>query len=165
MANHDMTTVANKAKMVYHPKQTTDGWHKIEIDLADLNAVKGSAAAATDTFDVQGIPAGGHVTNIILRTHVPVAGGSVSSPTVAIGDQSAASYLAATAVDSAANTTVIANGAYFQAATSPYGNTGGQFYTAANTLRITLGGTWTGATAGRFEILMKMNEFGTGLFI
>jgi hypothetical protein len=165
MANHDMTTTAKRALETFTPKLelTPTKLMKIVVDLADLAIVKGSAAAGTDTFDIINIPAGTIVKSVAIRTLVPVDGGSVSSPTIALGDEDAASFQAACAVDAAANTMVFGSGAYLQAATVPYAVLGGKFYSAAKHIRMTLGGTWTGATAGRFQVLVEVVEIGTGL--
>ena len=165
MSNYDFTTAANLAKESFKPKyeNVPIKLMKHVVSLADLAIVKGSAAASGDTFDLMVIPAGTMVVGVAVRTLVPVAGGSVSSPTVAIGDQSAASFQAACAVDAAANTVVAGSGAYLQAATVPYACTGGKFFSAANSVRLTLGGTWTSATAGSFQVLVEVVELGTGL--
>lgn len=166
MANHDMTTTAKRALETFTPKLelTPVKLMKIVVDLADLAIAKGSAAAGADTFDVINIPAGTIVKSVAIRTLVPVAGAeTVSSPTIILGDEDAASFQAACAVDAAANTMVFGSGAYLQAATVPYAVLGGKFYKAANHIRMTLGGTWTGATAGRFQVLVEVVEIGTGL--
>ena len=165
MANHDMTTVAHEGEKTFKPgfKLAPCKFVHHVVDLADLAIVKGSAAAGTDTFDVLNIPAGTIVKSVAIRTLVPVAGGSVSGATIVLGDVDAASFMAACDVTAAANTLAFGSGAYLQGATVPYAVLTGKFYSAANHLRMTLGGTWTGATAGRFEVIMEVVEIGTGL--
>lgn len=162
----DFTAAASPAKMTFHPhfEISPVQMRKMVVDLADIAAVKGSAAAASDTIDVMDIPAGTLVLGVATRMLVPVAGGSVSSPTITIGDQSAMSFAdTAIAVDAAAQTFAAGSGAYLQKATSPYNVYGGKFYATTDALQVTLGGTWTGATAGRFEVYMMVCELGTGL--
>ena len=161
MSNYDFTTAANRAKESFKPRSENVPIKLMKhvVSLADLAIVKGSAAASGDTFDLMVIPAGTMVVGVAVRTLVPVT----TAATVAIGDQSAASFQAACAVDAAANTVVTGSGAYLQAATVPYACTGGKFFSTANSVRLTLGGTWTSATAGSFQVLVEVVELGTGL--
>jgi hypothetical protein len=167
MSNYDMTTAANLAKVSNKPTFNVSAFRLIKrvITLADLATIKASAAAGTDTFDLLPITAGMVVLSTAIRTLVPVSGGSVSSPTIALGDQSAADFQSATAVDAAAQTYVAGSGTYLQKATDPYNLAGGKFYSAANTLRATLGGTWTAATAGSFEVYMTVADLGISLSV
>ena len=176
-ATADLTTSAN-AKLIglasgnqLHVDST--GWAKITVSLADLTTVLTAANSGTptypasaDTYDIIDIPAGTLVENVIIRVMVPAAG-TISSMTTTVGDKDAASWIGATDMTAAALTTTIATGAYVQAATAPYGITGGKVYLVDNKVRLTLGGTFTGSTltAGAVEVLVKMKNLGVSTVI
>jgi hypothetical protein len=155
MANYDFTTTAAQTASGYRTyTQNLDTLvRKRVFSLAELTTLKGSTLAATDTFDLLPILPGELVTGTSIRTIVADNG---TSTTVALGDQSAASYQAATSVTATAGTVVGGSGAYLQNGSSPYNVTGGKFYTAANILRATLGGTFNAAPTGVFEVMMTV---------
>ena len=162
MSAIDLTTATNQSSMAFQEKYTFDGWRKMVIDYSDLTAVKGTAITQADTVKAMIIPAGVMVTEVKVRTLIPFAG-TISSPTVSVGDSSAASYLVESAIDAVAQTTTMGTGTYFRPASAPYAPTGGKFYSAADYINLTFGGTFSSLTAGRFEVLVKTETIGTSL--
>jgi len=162
-----MISSANLAKMLYQAKKQGDDTHRVTIDLADIKTCKGSAAASGDTIDILTISAWTKVKSINMIITVPVAGGSVSGATIAVGDQSSGAFIAASDVTTTAGTcysshitdTQLGSGSYTVTLVYPP-----VFYYTANAIQLTLGGTWTGATAGRVELLIETEELGAASY-
>ena len=130
------------------------------INFADVLATKGSALAAGDTVDVLALFPGERVVDVTAR----VITAATAASTVTVGDQAnATSYITSVACDGAAGTLTGGNGANFftQSGVTPFAVTwvGGKFYTAANTIRITLGAT--APQAGVIEFCAYIEEVGT----
>jgi hypothetical protein len=162
---YDLSTPVDKSAARQYTQQGVVPVRRV-ITLADLTSVKGSAPASGDDFNVMFLDQGSVVLGVYLRTMVPVAGGSVSSPTVSLADESSstAGFLALTSVSAAANTLVAGDGVFLQAATAPYALTGGKsFMSDDDAIKMTLGGTWTGATVGTFEVIALVLNIGTSL--
>jgi hypothetical protein len=156
MANYDATTTAAQLAATYksYEGNLAPTARKKVFSMADLTALKGSAPVATDTFDLLPIFPG----DLVVGTYTRVVTADGAASTLALGDQSAASFQAATALNSAAGTVASGNGAYIQSQT-PGLITGGKYYAAANTLRGTLAGTI--GTTGVFEVVMMVLPMGT----
>lgn len=157
MANFDATTAAAQQATSYKMYETMISplVRKKVFSFADLAAVKGSAVASGDTYDLLPIFAG----ELVVGTYIRVITADGSASTLALGDQSAASFQAATALNATAGTVVGGSGAYLQSGTTPFAITGGKYYSAANTLRATVGGT--AGTAAVFEVVMAYLPMGT----
>lgn len=157
MANYDATTAAAQQATSYKMYETMISplVRKKVFSFADLATLKGSAVASGDTYDLLPIFAGELVTSAIVRVITPDG----SASTVTLGDQSAASFSTAVALNAAAGTVVAAPGTYLQATASTYQITGGKYYSTANTLRATIGGTV--GTAAVFEVVMSYLPLGT----
>ena len=162
MANYsDITSAAQTAPLALHGYEQdleTIGRRRV-FSLAELTALKGATLVATDTFDLLPLYPGDLVTGTLVRIINPDTGGT--STTVALGDQSAASYQAATSLTAAAGTVAAGSGAYLQSSTTPFAITGGQYYSATNSIRATLAGTFLAAPVGVFEVIAYINPIGT----
>lgn len=128
---------------------------KRTFSVPELTASKGSAFSASDTVDIMDIEAGMVITGVRMYIDTAMSGGSVSSPTMALGDEdTAAGFMALTAIDATAGTITIGNGSYFlsQSGTVPYAVTApfAKAYTAAKLLRASFGGT--AGTAGVISV-------------
>ena len=107
------------------------------INFADAVTVKGSPLAAGDTIDILSLNVGEFVD--FCSSRVITAGTAASTATV--GDQSsAAGLIASVACDAVTGTLVPGSGALLQNGLTPF-NILGKYYTAANTVRLTLGAT------------------------
>jgi len=163
VGTYSLVTSANLAKLAFQPKNMFGNKHRITIDLADLKTIKGSAPAGSDTYDIHLLNSWTHCKVVAMVVTVAVAGGSVSNPTIAVTDQSSNTYLAASSVSATAGTAYVGTELITQAGSPTFAVSSvspGVFYTTANAVQIALGGTWTGATAGRVEIIVEVDEFG-----
>ena len=160
MANYDYT-LGTACSGLYKTVEKNDRFtRKHVINFADVLATKGSALAQNDTVDILTINPGERIVDVTARI---ITAGTASS-TVTVGDQAGAtSYIASVACDGTAGTVTGANGAYIfsQSGTAPYAVTwvGGKYYTAANTLRMTLGAT--APQAGVIEFALVVQQLGT----
>lgn len=160
MANYDYTLGTAGSGLYKTVEKNSYFARKHVINFADVLATKGSALAQNDTVDIVPLNPGERVIDVTARI---ITAGTASS-TVTVGDQAgAASYIASVAIDGTAGTVTGGNGAYLfsQSGTTPFAVTwvGGKYYTAANTLRMTLGAT--APQAGILEFTVFIEQLGT----
>lgn len=160
MANYDYTLGTAGSALYKTVEKNAYFARKHVISFADVLATKGSTLAQNDTVDVLTINPGERVVDVTARV---ITAGTTSS-TVTVGDQAGAtSYITSVACDGTAGTVTGADGAYIfsQAGTVPYAVTwvGGKYYTAANTVRLTLGAT--APQAGVIEFTAFIEQLGT----
>ncbi len=160
MANYDYSKGTAGSGLYKTVEKNNAFARKHVINFADVLATKGSALAQNDTVDILTLNPGERIVDVTSRI---ITAGTGSS-TVTVGDQAgAASYISSVACDGTAGTVTGANGAYIftQSGTTPFAITwlGGKYYTAANTLRMTLGAT--APQAGVIEFTIFVEELGT----
>lgn len=164
MANYDYSLGTAGSGLYKVCEKNTYLARKHVINFVDVLATKGSPLVATDTVDILGLFPGERLVDVTARV---ITVGTASS-TVTVGDQAgAASYIASVACDGTVGTITGGNGAYLftQSGTTPFAVTwvGGKYYTAANTLRMTLGAT--APQAGVIEFTAYIEQIGTDVAI
>lgn len=155
MANYDYTLGTAGSGLYKQVEKNAHVVRKHVVNFADVLATKGSALVATDTVDVMTLFPGEFLVGAYSRV---ITAGTAGS-TVTVGDQaSAAGFIASVAVDAAASTVLSGSGALLQSGLTPFSILG-KFYSAANTVRLTLGAT--APQAGVVEITVDVVQLGT----
>jgi len=113
------------------------------IDFVKVAAAKGTALVQNDTVDIWTVPAGTRVYDAWTRIQVAGTAGS----TLTLGDvASATGFITSVALDAAAQTHVLGNGAYLVNNATPIVTVTPKFYSAATVLRATLNSSATPQT-------------------
>lgn len=156
MANYDYTLGTAGSGLYKVVEKNAHFVRKHVINFADVLATKGSALAQNDTVDALAVYAGERVKEVYVRA---ITAGTASS-TFTVGDQAGATgFITSVAADAAAGTVTTAYGTYVQAGSTTYLTTGGKYYSAANTIRLTLGAT--APQAGVVEVVAYIDATGT----